>query len=441
MSKLPKGFLVGAATAAHQVEGNNIHSDYWAMEQMEHTSFNEPSLECVDHYRRYEEDIRLMAEAGLNAYRFSIEWARIEPEQGVYDESEIAHYRKVLECCRKNGIEPIVTMHHFSSPKWLIANGGWENEATIDAFANYCAYVVEQLGDLMQYVSTINEANMGLQIAEIAERYKRQMMEKMQAAMTQKDAGSDTEKKAVESSVQVGINMQSMGDAMKKQQEEYRLIFGTAEPQTFVSARTKEGDILVMRAHQAARKAMKAVRPELKIGITMSLHDIQAVEGGEEMAKRVWENEFLHYLPYIREDDFFGLQNYTRSLIGRDKVLPVPEDSEKTQMDYEYYPQALGHVIRKVHEELDMPIMITENGVGTGDDSRRTAFIQEALKGVVGCLADGIPVLGYMYWSLLDNFEWQKGFSMTFGLIAVDRKTQTRYPKESLKLLGSYTNR
>lgn len=441
MNKLPKGFLVGAATAAHQVEGNNIHSDYWAMEQMEHTSFNEPSLDAVDHYRRYEEDIRLMAEAGLNAYRFSIEWARIEPEQGVFDESEIAHYRKVLECCRKYGIEPIVTMHHFSSPKWLIANGGWENEATIDAFANYCAYVVKQLGDLMQYVSTINEANMGLQIAAIAERYKRQMMEKMQAAMSQKETGSDTEKKTVESSVQVGINMQSMGDAMKKQQEEHLKIFGTADPQTFVSARTKEGDILIMRAHQAAKKAMKAVRPELKIGITMSLHDIQPVEGGEEMAKREWENEFQHYLPYIREDDFFGLQNYTRSLVGPDKVLPVPEESEKTQMDYEYYPQALGHVIRKVHEELEIPIMITENGVGTSDDSRRVAFIQEALKGVEGCIADGIPVLGYMYWSLLDNFEWQKGFSMTFGLIAVDRKTQTRYPKESLKLLGSYTNK
>lgn len=441
MSKLPKGFLVGAATAAHQVEGNNIHSDYWAMEQMEHTSFNEPSLECVDHYNRYEEDIKLMAEAGLNAYRFSVEWARIEPEQGVYDESEIAHYRKVLECCRENGIEPIVTMHHFTSPKWLIANGGWENEATIDAFAKYCAYVTEQLGDLMHYVCTINEANMGLQIAEIAERYKRQMMAKMQAAATQKDKDSDTAKKTVESSVQVGINMQSMGESMKKQKEEHLQIFGTEDPQTFVSARTKEGDILVMRAHQAARKAIKAVRPELKVGITMSLHDIQAVDGGEETAKQEWEKEFLHYLPYIREDDFFGLQNYTRSLIGPDEILPVPEESEKTQMDYEYYPQALGHVIRKAHEELDIPIMITENGVGTADDNRRIAFIQEAVKGVEGCITDGIPVLGYMYWSLLDNFEWQKGFSMTFGLIAVDRKTQTRYPKESLKLLGSYTNK
>lgn len=128
MGKLPETFLIGASTAAHQVEGNNIHSDYWAMEQMEHTSFNEPSLDAVDHYNRYEEDIKLMAEAGLNAYRISVEWARIEPECGKFDETEIAHYRKVLECCRANGIEPIVTMHHFTSPKWLIAQGGWENQ-------------------------------------------------------------------------------------------------------------------------------------------------------------------------------------------------------------------------------------------------------------------------------------------------------------------------
>lgn len=155
---------------------------------------------------------------------------------------------------------------------------------------------------------------------------------------------------------------------MQKQKAEYAELFGTDFPQTFVSGRTKEGDILIMRAHQAAKKAMKEVKPELQIGLTLSLHDIQAQAGGEEEAVKEWEEEFLHYLPYIKEDDFFGLQNYTRSLIG----------------------------------------------------------------------PDGIPVLGYMYWSLLDNFEWQKGFGMTFGLIAVDRKTRTRHPKESLKVLGSY---
>lgn len=448
MSKFEQDFLIGAATAAHQVEGNNIHSDYWAMEHMKYTNFNEPSLDAVDHYNRYEEDIRMMAEAGLNAYRFSIEWARIEPVEGQFDEKEIAHYRKVLECCRENAIEPIVTMHHFTSPKWLIENGGWEAEATIEAFARYCKYVVEQLGDLMHYVVTINEANMGLQVKAIAERYKRQMMAKMQQMMAMQaaqnaDAGQGAQAGNMEGTAQIGMNFNSMMENMKNQQAENAEVFGVAEPQTFVSARTQEGDILVMRAHQAAKAAMKEVKSDLAIGLSLSLHDIQAVEGGEEVAAKEWEEEFTHYLPYIKEDDFFGLQNYTRSLIGADGIMPVPEGAETTQMDYEFYPEALEHVIRRADEEFkkagcaDMPIMVTENGIATSDDTRRVAFIEKATDGVAACKKDGIPVIGYMYWSLMDNFEWQKGYSMTFGLIEVDRTTQERKVKPSLAFLGN----
>lgn len=435
MNTLPQDFLVGAATAAHQVEGNNIHSDYWAMEHMKYGNFNEPSLDAVDHYNRYEEDIKMVAEAGLNAYRFSIEWARIEPKQGVYDENEIEHYRKVLTCCRENGVEPIVTMMHFTSPKWLIENGGWENEATVEAFKNYCQYVTEQLGDLMHYVCTINEANMGIQVAAISARYRAQMMAKMQRMQQ----GGAEEKKDLEGTAQVGMNFNDMMANMQKQKEENVEIFGTDTLQTFVSARTPEGDMLVIRAHQAARAAMKAVKPELQIGLTLSLHDIQAQEGGEETAAKEWVDEFTHYVPYIKEDDFFGLQNYSRSLIGPNGILPVPEGAEITQMDYEYYPEGLEHVIRRVYEEMPMPIMVTENGIATADDTRRVAYIQTAMKDVENCIQDGIPVKGYMYWSMMDNFEWQKGFGMTFGLISVDRTTQTRTAKPSLTVLGNYT--
>ena len=174
--KLPEHFLIGAATAAHQVEGNNIHSDLWAMEHMKHTSFLEPSLDAVDHYTRYEEDIRLLADAGLNAYRFSIEWARIEPEEGHFDKDAVDHYRDVIACCKKYGVEPFVTLHHFSSPKWLITKGGWEAETTPADFAHYVHYIIGELGNELHYVCTINEANMGIQVAAIAARYKRQMM-------------------------------------------------------------------------------------------------------------------------------------------------------------------------------------------------------------------------------------------------------------------------
>lgn len=421
MKQFPDDFLFGAATAAHQVEGNNIHSDYWCVENLPHSDFKEPSLDAVDHYHRYEEDIRLLAGAGLNAYRFSVEWARIEPQKGRFDENEIEHYRKVLECCHANGVEPIVTMHHFSSPKWLISEGGWECEKTVEYFARYCRYVADKLGNLMHYVCTINEANMGLQIAAVAKSMMRSMGITPQV-------GLDFEqimKKALK------------GDMLLAKQEK-AAAFGVDQVNDFLSMRTQNGDILIMRAHQAAKKAMKEVRPQLRVGLTLSLYDLQVQEGGESEAAQEWADDFSHYVPYIKDDDFIGVQNYSRKLVNAQGAMDAPEGSELTQMGYEFYPWGLEHVIRRVYGELGLPVIVTENGIAAGDDSRRIAYIQEALKGVRACIADGIPVKGYCYWSLLDNFEWQKGYGMTFGLIGVDRTTQARKPKESLYVLGKF---
>ena len=421
MNHLPDNFLIGASTAAHQVEGNNVHSDYWALENIPHTSFSEPSMDAVDHYNRYEEDIKLLTDAGLNAYRFSIEWARIEPVQGQYDETEIEHYRKVLECCHRNKVTPIVTMHHFTSPAWLIAEGGWENPGTIEYFKKYCVYVVSKLGSLMEYVVTINEANMGLQMAAIMKQILKQM------GLT----------------LQVGMNFEPKGDQLLALQETAAAL-GMKEvlpAQTFVSQRTPEGDILIMHAHENARNAMKEVCPHLKVGISLSLYDNQWIDGGEKAAKEDWNEEFLHYLPFLRKDDFFGLQNYTRQVFGPEGIEKVSEGARLTQMAYENYPEALEHVIRTVAKSLSIPIIVTENGIATSDDAERVLFIEKAMEGVRNCIIDGIDVRGYCHWSLLDNFEWQKGYSMTFGLIAVDRTTQIRYPKESLRYLGSFANK
>lgn len=400
MQKFEKGFFVGAATAAHQVEGNNIHSDYWAQEQLPHTSFTEPSGIACDHYNKYEEDIKLLADAGLNAYRFSIEWARIEPEEGKFDPAEIEHYRKVIACCKAHGVEPVVTLLHFTSPKWLIAKGGWEAESTVEYFKRYVSYVMEQLGSELHIVCTINEANMGLQLAAISKRF-RLMAE--QAAKAAANAG-----KSAEGSVQVGMNFQKMMENMK---------YAAAE-------------------NAAAREAIKTICPEVKVGLTLSLHDLQAQPGGEAFAAAAWEEEFTHYLPYIKEDDFLGVQNYTRTLYGAHGQLPAPQGAELTQMDYEFYPQALENVIRKVAQDFHGDLIVTENGIATADDTRRVAFIEAALAGVQNCIADGIPVKGYFHWSLMDNFEWQKGYAMNFGLIAVNRETMGRTPKPSLAALG-----
>lgn len=457
MKKFEKGFLVGAATAAHQVEGNNVNSDCWAMEHMEHTSFVEPSLDAVDHYNRYEEDIRLMKEAGLNAYRFSIEWARIQPEENRFAEEELEHYRKVIRCCKENGLEPVVTLHHFSSPRWFIGKGGWEAETVPEDFARYVRYVCERLGEEFHYVCTINEANMGVQVAAVAKRYMMQMMAKMKQAQAGAAASGGLGQAAAASakngeaasaqpgggasadgSVQMGINLEKMMAGQQEAAEENRKVFGVAKVENFTSPRTERGDQLVMEAHRAARAVIRELCPRAKVGLTLSLHDLQAQPGGEENAVREWEEEFLHYLPAIVEDDFLGVQNYTRTRIDASGQMPNPEGAELTQMEYEYYPQALEHVIRKVAEKFQGVLMVTENGVAVSDDARRVEFIRRATEGVQNCIADGIPVKGYFYWSLMDNFEWQKGYGMTFGLIAVERTSQKRVQKPSLRVLGEY---
>ena len=425
-NKFSLDFLLGAATAAHQVEGNNTNSDCWAMEQMEHTSYAEPSLDAVDHYHRYPEDIRLMADAGLNAYRFSVEWARIEPQEGYFDDKEAEHYLDVIRCCQAHGLEPVVTLHHFSSPKWLIGKGGWEAESTVEDFARYVRYIIGTLGHSLQYVCTINEAHMGIQVAAIARRYMQQMQ--AQAAGMQTCDGT----------VQAGFNLEKMMEGQQATAEENIKVFGVEKAENFTSMRTPKGDRIVCRAHEAARAVIKELCPHIKTGLTLSLHDIQPLAGGEEKAQNEWADEFTHYLPYIQNDDFLGIQNYTRSLTGPEGSLPAPDGAELTQMNYEFYPQALEHVIRKAAEDFKGDLIVTENGVATDDDKRRTAFIEQALEGVQNCIHDAIPVKGYFYWSLMDNFEWQKGYSMTFGLIAVDRATQTRHPKESLSFLGTF---
>ena len=418
--KFPKGFLIGAATAAHQVEGNNTNSDCWAQENMPHTTYKEKSGIACDHYNRYEEDILLMKRAGLNAYRFSIEWARIQPEDGVFDDAQIEHYRKVIRCCRDHGIEPVVTMFHFSSPVWIIRKGGWEAETVVEDFEKYVSYVIKALGSEIKYVCTINEANMGLQVAAISRRYMQMM------------------KKAAQGGVQMGLNMEAMMENLKLQAAENMEAFGTPKPNCFNLGGSEHSDLLTMKAHQAAKKAIKALYPEIRVGLTLSLHDMQPVDGGEARAEEAWQEEFTHYLPFIRDDDFLGVQNYTRTLVGPQDDLPVPDGAERTQMGYEYYPQGLEHVIRTVARDFPGDLMVTENGVSCDDDSRRVNFINVAADGVASCIADGIPVKGYFYWSLMDNFEWQMGYRMTFGLIAVDRNTMERRPKPSLAHLGSF---
>jgi len=424
MKKFNKDFLLGAATAAHQVEGNNKNSDFWVLEHLPNTTYKEPSLDACDHYHKYREDIKLMADAGLNAYRFTIEWARIEPEKGHFDLDEVNHYREMLTFCHEVGVTPVVTLHHFSSPKWLISEGGWESETTIGYFENYARFITTELGDLIPYICTINEANMGIQITRLMKEFQ---------DLKSDDKGAD---------VQTGLNLDreaKMTEYFKASGEAFGI--DPRKVSVFLAPRTETGDQIIIECHKQARQAIKAVNANIQVGITLSLYDYQVQPGGEALAQQLREEDFLHYLPCIEGDDFFGLQNYTRKICSADGIVKMPEDTRLTKMGYEFYPEALAGVIRFVAKHWSKPIMVTENGISTSDDKDRVEFIEKAVNGVHECLAEGINVIGYMHWSLMDNFEWQLGYDQTFGLIAIDRTTQTRIPKDSLYVLGNQKNK
>ncbi|GAB3423121.1 glycoside hydrolase family 1 protein [Flindersiella endophytica] len=376
----PEGFLWGTSTAAHQVEGNNVNSDLWAFEHAPDSVFAEPSGDACDHYRLYRDDIRLLAELGFNAYRFSIEWARVEPEDGFFSRAALRHYADVLDACAEFGLTPVVTLHHFTNPRWVSRLGGWSNSGLPERFAAYVSAVMSELGPRIPYACTINEANIAVILRQVG-------------------APSDG-------------------------------------PSMFMNSGSPEALEVIRQAHVAARAAVRKASPSTSVGLTLALQDYQPAAGGEARAAEMWRETFEDFLPAMAEDDFFAVQNYSRVLVGPDGMLPAPEGAELTQMGYEFYPEALANVIRKV-APVGKPILVTENGVAATDDARRVEFVDRALAGVRSCLADGIDVRSYLYWSAFDNFEWVFGYRPTFGLIEVDRRTFERRVKPSARHLGA----
>lgn len=407
----PPNFLIGSTTAAYQVEGNNINSDFWAEEHAEGSPYKDKSGDAIDHYNLYEKDIALMASLGLKAYRFSIEWSRIETEQGQFSMAAINHYRDVLETCYKYGIIPMVAMHHFSSPRWLMRQGGWASPEIPNLFARYCEVVFRELGEFIPYVLTMNEVNLPVMLRE-----------------TFTNIGFIPP---------VGISREAW--AAPKWRESAAQLCGTTVDKyiTFHMISDETTIPLMMEAHRKAREVIKRLQPNTKVGFSMALSDIQSIPGGEELAEQKWQSYFKQYLPMIEGDDFFGLQNYTREVYGPEGQVAPAEGAELTQMGYENYPEALGNVIRKVANDISIPIIVTEHGIATNDDEKRVEFIRRGLEGVKRCIEDGFDVRGYLHWTTFDNYEWQSGYSMTFGLIGVDRTTQERIVKESAQYLGS----
>ena len=401
--RFPDGFVWGTATAAHQVEGNNVNSDFWLLEHTPGTLFAEPSGDACDHFHRYPDDIRMLRELGFSAYRFSIEWARIEPEEGSFSRAALDHYRRMLAACHEHGVRPCVTFHHFTSPRWFTADGGWEAVANAERFARYCERAVAHLGDLIDTAYTINEANL---LATLA----------VSGVVPPEGWGSRAPFVAA-AAARCGVPRERFGP------------FFLGHPMKITDT--------MLAAHRKSRVALKGGRGDFPVGITLAMQDYQAVPGGEAKRDAARQISFDPFLEAARDDDFIGVQTYSRVRFGAEGPLAPEEGVKVLGMGYEFWPEALEATIRYAAAKAAVPVYVTENGIGTTDDEERLLYVRRALAGVGRCLADGLDVRGYFYWSLMDNFEWLFGYGPQFGLVAVDRATQRRRVKPSADWLGA----
>jgi beta-glucosidase len=374
--QFPAGFGWGTATAAHQIEGGNVNNDWWDWEHKPETLCAESSGDACDSWHRWEQDVGIVASLGLSSYRFSLEWSRIEPADGEWSSAAIAHYRRIGEMLLERGVEPVVTFHHFTTPRWVAQEGGWVERRTADRFARFCERAAGELAPVLRRACTLNEPNI----------------------------------------------VATMGYEMA--------IFPPGERDPGLRDRA---NATLVAAHRAAVEAIRSAAPGVPVGLTLSMTDYQETPGGAETLQEVRRNSEDVFLDATFGDDFLGVQAYTRMLIGPNGWIGPEPGVPTTAMGYEFWPQALSATIRRAWEYTSgrVPIIVTENGIGTDDDARRIDYVRSALSGVLDCIADGIDVRGYTYWSLLDNFEWVLGYRPRFGLVSVDRESFVRTPKPS----------
>jgi len=377
----PAGFLWGTATSSHQIEGGNVNNDWW---QWEHTPGNgcaDSSGDGCDSFHRWAEDVDMVADLGLGAYRFSLEWSRIEPAEGEFSVAALDHYRRICARCHERGIAPVVTFHHFTTPLWLSARGGWEAADAPERFGRFVARATAHLGDLIGWACTLNEPNV------------------------------------------IGVMGYTVGEFPPGVKEDF--------------GRHLAVNDAMVRAHRLAVDALRSGPGTFPVGLTLSMAELKAEEGGEgvrDVAEDVLENTFLRG---TQGDDFVGVQCYTRMHFDSQGQAPDDPDVPQTQMGYEFWPQVVGYTVRRAAAFTGLPVLVTENGIGTENDAERIVYVSEALRSLAQCLDDGVDVRGYFVWSLMDNYEWAHGYGPKFGLFSVDRDTFERRPKPSATWFGA----
>lgn len=396
-ASFPADFLWGVATAGHQNEGDNVHSDTWFLENVTPSVFQDRSGKATNGWELWESDLDLVAGMSLNAYRFSVEWARIEPTEGEFSEEALAHYEAVVDGCHARGLAPIVTFNHFTSPHWFAARGAWLDPEAPELFARYCGAVMDRFGDRIRLAVTFNEPD-------------------LPEMLTWADLPSfvaDLERATLAAaSAAAGVERYRAGNVML--------------PEDFPAMRAG-----MTAGHQAAKAAIKARRPELPVGLSLAVVDDVAAPGGEEQRDRKRAEVYEHWLALAREDDFIGVQNYERIIYGPDGQVRPSDGVAVNGMGTAVEPDSLRAAVEYVHSVAQVPVLVSEHGIGTEDDSIRAAFIAPSLGGLAQAIADGVPVIGYCHWTLMDNFEWIFGYGPKLGLHSVDRETFERTAKPS----------
>ncbi len=372
----PEGFLWGAATAAHQVEGGNVNNDWWAWEHARVTTAVESSGDAIDQLHRYDEDFALLASLGHGAHRLSIEWSRIEPAEGEFSTAALAHYRRVLQSLRTHGLTSFVTLHHFTLPRWLAESGGWLRHDAVALFGRYCTRVADELGDLVDFACTVNEPQI---VALFGYR--------------------------------IGYHPP-----------------GLRHPGLW----RKVSDRLL----DAHRAAVRALAP-LPAGLCLQLPALEPARPGDPACvASAHELREVMVEPFVHEPGgaFVGVQYYTRMRVDpayADGFAPAPAGAPTTQMGWELHPPGLREALDSA-ARAGLPLVVTENGVAAEDDRQRLAYLREHLTVVRDALADGVDVRGYLYWSAFDNFEWAEGFRPRFGLVGIDHERElARVPRPS----------
>jgi beta-glucosidase len=404
----PENFLWGTATASHQVEGGNHGNDWWAWEQVPgHIKNGDNSDRACEHFERYASDFDLLRSLNQNAHRLSVEWSRIEPAPGEFSATALAHYRDVLQALRDRGMEPLVTLHHFTNPTWIAQAGGWDAPQTSEYFARFAARVTDELGTLARLWITINEPTV------IA--YQGYLRGEWPPGT--RDLGA---------AVRVLVN--------------------------------------VLRGHWMAYERIKSRHPELQLGLAHHLRVFDPARWFMPQDRavaaafnRVFNETILKSLrlgrlvfPLTRagrasgprqSQDFIGLNYYARELVKfnrsyraelyGERVLPA--DAPRSDLNWELYPDGLYRTLRSLLRER-LPILVTENGIADATDAKRPEFLLTHVAAMLRAIQSGVPVRGYFHWTCFDNFEWAEGYSAKFGLIACDPVTQERRPRPSARL-------